>query len=204
MSDLSRLLEDVYASAPAAPPADASPPAEAPATEAPSWSSEDALEQVFSDWVPGPPEEAPSQERAMFASSEEIEAKAEDPVDWEAAIAALMPGPSEPVDQHDDDEYETETVPLVDDDHSGQSMAGAFELFESIIGDMPKPDPEPREGDDFLTPFETPFEAIEEDETPLVAAGAVPAPMGGAGWCRDDDDILPARSARRFRLTLRR
>ena len=51
MSDLSRLLDDVYNSS-------------TPAAE-PSWSSDAALEEVFADWVPGPPADASPGERAF-------------------------------------------------------------------------------------------------------------------------------------------
>ena len=189
MSDLSRLLEDVYQSSSAAPPG-----------EAPAWSSEDALEQVFSEWVPGPPDEAPAQERAMFAGTDEIPTTAEDPVDWEAAIAALAPLASR---TEDEAEAEAETVPLLDeqDDHAPSSMAfGAFELFESVISDLPRKDAELRDPDGFLAALETADEE-EAEAVPVLATAGAPSI---AGWCRDDDDILPARSARRFRLTLRR
>jgi hypothetical protein len=44
MSDLSRLLDDVYRT-PAARPD-------------PAWSSDSALDEVFSNWIPGPPAQA--------------------------------------------------------------------------------------------------------------------------------------------------
>ena len=52
MSDLSRLLDDVYRSGPSTP----APPA---------WSSDSALDEVFSDWVPGEPEGATPAEQAF-------------------------------------------------------------------------------------------------------------------------------------------
>ena len=192
MSDLSRLLEDVYQSSSAAPP-----------SEAPAWSSEEALEDAFAEWVPGPPDEAPAQERAMFAESEGFDTAPEDPVDWEAAIAAIAPQSVHNDDELDDD-GETETVPLLDeaDEPGHQSIAfGAFELFESVIGDLPKKEVEPNDTDAFLAALEATDEDEEVEEQPVLVA--VGAPSLGA-WCRDDDDILPVRSGRRFRLTLRR
>ena len=56
MSDLSRLLEDVYRSGLSAP-------------AAPSWSSDTALEDAFADWVPGPSDDAHAAERE-FAGTE--------------------------------------------------------------------------------------------------------------------------------------
>jgi hypothetical protein len=55
MSDLSQLLGDLYA--------DETP------TKAPSWSSDEALDDAFSSWVPGPSDDAPSAERSIVADS---------------------------------------------------------------------------------------------------------------------------------------
>jgi len=52
MSDLSKLLDDVYRSGSSTP-------------AAPSWSSDSALDEVFSDWVPGEPEGATPAEQAF-------------------------------------------------------------------------------------------------------------------------------------------
>lgn len=38
-------------------------------TRAPSWSSEEALDEVFASWVPGPSEHAGATERSMVAGS---------------------------------------------------------------------------------------------------------------------------------------
>ena len=194
MSDLSRLLEDVYQSSSAAPP-----------SEAPAWSSEEALEEAFSEWVPGPPDEAPAQERAMFAGSEDLATATEEPIDWEAAIAAIAP---QAVENDDVDDDRTETVPLLDEaaDPGHQSMGfGAFELFESVIGDFPTKEADRSDTDTDTDRLLNALEAMDEeedaDEEPVLAA--VSAPSTG-GWCRDDDDILPTRRGRRFRLTLRR
>lgn len=55
MSDLSRLLDDVYR--------DETP------TRAPSWSSDEALDEAFSSWIPGPGAEASAAERAIVAGA---------------------------------------------------------------------------------------------------------------------------------------
>lgn len=70
MSDLSRLLEDVYRSGPAAPAAPA----------APSWSSDSALDDAFADWVPGPSDDAHAAERA-FAGTDIEPAEPADELD---------------------------------------------------------------------------------------------------------------------------
>jgi hypothetical protein len=77
MSDLSQLLDDLYAmsgtesdSATATTTTATTAPA-ATATEeptrAPAWSSEEALDEVFSSWVPGPSDDAPAAQRSMMA-----------------------------------------------------------------------------------------------------------------------------------------
>jgi hypothetical protein len=65
MSDLSQLLDDLYALPGADTDADAD---EAPAaTRAPEWSSEEALDEVFASWVPGPGDDASSAERSIVS-----------------------------------------------------------------------------------------------------------------------------------------
>jgi hypothetical protein len=59
MSDLSRLLEDVYGDGGAVYGDGSSPPA------VPDWSSDEALDDTFASWVPGPPADAPAAERAF-------------------------------------------------------------------------------------------------------------------------------------------
>ncbi|HUF34041.1 MAG TPA: hypothetical protein VMN58_12625 [Acidimicrobiales bacterium] len=65
MSDLSRLLGDVYRSDTSGAEHDATPPAPNSAAEAtlPTWAEEEALDEAFAEWVPGPPEGAPAAER---------------------------------------------------------------------------------------------------------------------------------------------
>lgn len=60
MSDLSRLLDDVYRTTPAPP---GSP-----------WSSESALDEVFSNWIPGP---APASEEPELPEIASIDLVAE-------------------------------------------------------------------------------------------------------------------------------
>lgn len=66
MSDLSRLLDDVYSTGPASPPA-APPPAPAPAAEPDlPWATDESMDEAFADWVPGPGADAPQAERDLF------------------------------------------------------------------------------------------------------------------------------------------
>ena len=90
MSDLSRLLGDVYRSGPAAPPAEDTTktdeetqeePAGADGTEAgedaarpstlsgalPEWADESVLDEAFANWVPGPSDDAPEVERGLLS-----------------------------------------------------------------------------------------------------------------------------------------
>lgn len=54
MSDLSRLLDDVYGdTAPAVAPQ--SDPSQAPLAGLPDWAIDSVLDEAFADWVPGPP-----------------------------------------------------------------------------------------------------------------------------------------------------
>lgn len=76
MSDLSRLLGDVYGSGEEdeAPPAPSAPQAPATLAEAlpavpsglPEWADETVLDAAFASWVPGPPASAPDAERTML------------------------------------------------------------------------------------------------------------------------------------------
>ena len=71
MSDLSRLLDDLYAMSGTETDTDtvtATLPTEEP-TRAPEWSSEEALDEVFSSWVPGPSDDASATERSMIAET---------------------------------------------------------------------------------------------------------------------------------------
>lgn len=75
MSDLSRLLGDVYGTgsehelqpkqaAVATPVAE---PETSPLPAAPDWADDSVLDAAFADWVPGPPSDAPAAERAALA-----------------------------------------------------------------------------------------------------------------------------------------
>lgn len=92
MSDLSRLLEDVYAGETAPAP--------------PAWSSDEALDDAFASWVPGPPAEASAAERAFSAGAV-----------TEVAEADALAGPEWPTAAHSFDvlaepEPLTELVPI--------------------------------------------------------------------------------------------
>lgn len=81
MSDLSRLLDDLYAMS--GTESDTSTVATEEPTRAPAWSSEEALDEVFSSWVPGPGDDASSAQRSIVADLH-IEPPVEPPVvdDW--------------------------------------------------------------------------------------------------------------------------
>lgn len=95
MSDLSRLLDDVYQNGPVTPaakrpaPEPAAPAAAAPAAAPPApppapaaapppapdpdmaWASDESMDEAFADWVPGPGAGAPAAERELFALADD-------------------------------------------------------------------------------------------------------------------------------------
>ena len=77
MSDLSRMLDDVYASPDSGDVATDDFPTDDFAnddftTRAPEWSSAEALDEAFSAWVPGPADGATALERSMVDESVEM------------------------------------------------------------------------------------------------------------------------------------
>lgn len=179
MSDLSRLLGDVYgASTPPAEDVDAADPTSpsavptaaddppAPPVEdlntgsgpaAPGWADEAVLDDAFADWVPGPPSDADAEERDILAGIEPAEAVAE-----EFDIDAWL-GPDEAVDAA----AEVEADATVADE-------ARYEAFvPTAVEPEPAPAPEPE---------------------PVVDAGP---------WTRGSDDLLPrGRRTRRLSLSL--
>lgn len=72
MSDLSRLLGDVYGSGSDEDLTDEAAPTRDLADEpvrgtSPDWADESVLDEAFADWVPGPPAEAPDAERSALS-----------------------------------------------------------------------------------------------------------------------------------------
>jgi len=94
MSDLSQLLDDLYA----LPGTDADEAPAAP-TRAPEWSSEEALDEVFGSWVPGPGDDATAAERALVASA--IEAAAVDAPTVDEWLIDTEPSLPEPAGAHE-------------------------------------------------------------------------------------------------------
>lgn len=74
MSDLSRMLDDVYAMPEAGDVATDDFP-----TRAPSWSSAEALDEAFASWIPGPGDGASALERSMVEESVEMTFTAAEP-----------------------------------------------------------------------------------------------------------------------------
>src|SRR5687768_3770722 len=78
MSDLSRLLGDVYGPEPETPATDEKAPVDAPpgaepaqattlSGALPAWAEETVLDEAFANWVPGPPTDASGAERGMLS-----------------------------------------------------------------------------------------------------------------------------------------
>ena len=184
MSDLSRLLGDVYGAStppaedaevtepttpmaaptaaddPPAPPTDAVEAGSGPA--APGWADDDVLDEAFADWVPGPPSDAHAEERDILADVEPAEPVA-DSIDIDAWLGAEPADDLEPVDEADEIEAEPTQI-----------------------------DAAPTTFDDFVP-------AVEPE--PEIRRATEPE----GAWSRDSDDLLPrGRRARRLSLSLRR
>src|SRR5688572_2467691 len=99
MSDLSRMLDDVYASPDSGDVATDAFPTDELATDdfttrAPEWSSAEALDEAFSSWVPGPAEGATALERSMVDESVEMSFVTEPEVDqWLDETEPVAPAP---------------------------------------------------------------------------------------------------------------
>jgi hypothetical protein len=87
MSDLSRLLDDLYATSGTA---TEEPP------RAPDWSSQEALDEVFASWVPGPDADAAAAQRSLVAAAT-TEALIDAPVDDGWLLETEPVVPDEPV-----------------------------------------------------------------------------------------------------------
>jgi hypothetical protein len=147
VSDLSRLLGDVYgastppssddteptdATAPTGPPAAAddppAPPVEASGVEAaevrpaaPSWADEEVLDEAFADWVPGPPADASQEERGILDDVEPAETVGES-IDIDAWLvdegAADATGPvAAATTSGDDDVLEAHVETVLEESH---------------------------------------------------------------------------------------
>lgn len=93
MSDLSRLLGDVYGTGADAdllppPPRDEAP---APAPATPEWAEDSVLDEAFADWVPGPPTDAPAAERAALSDLASFDADAPVADQPPATLAEALP-----------------------------------------------------------------------------------------------------------------
>jgi hypothetical protein len=185
VSDLSRLLGDVYGASsppegeqeavdPTAPAAGAAaaddppaPPAEAagPGPAAPGWADDAVLDEAFAEWVPGPPADASAEERGMLADAEPDDTVAE-AIDIDAWL-----GPDEGL-------ADFEVVDADDDaDTGGDDVVEAGLDPTAPVEALTAAPPEPEE------------EREERDPN----------------WTRTSDDLLPrGRRGRRLTLTLRR
>lgn len=157
MSDLSRLLDDVYSTGPASPPA--APPPSAAEPDLP-WASEESMDEAFADWVPGPAADAPQAERDLF----------------ELAGVDDAPAPGAPATSVLEHRF------VADADSLGDLAAPAT-LADALgdVADLPVADEEP------IAPFaDAVFEDEASAPEVLSFAGPVPddepavAPMAGA------------------------
>ncbi len=168
MSDLSRLLDDVY---------------EQPAAkdDAKGWTSDEALDSAFSDWVPGPGEDASETEKSLFAG-----AKAR-PTDNADSITDKPTGGFRP------ESLATQT-PSVDPVRSEPPVhrTGSDGVTDAVTPTAPTEVPHP-------VVSRSAHEWGSSNPSPTEIA---PVPVA---WRPEDDDILPSRPQHRFLgLTIRR
>jgi hypothetical protein len=171
MSDLSKLLEDVYRSGPSTP-------------AAPSWSSDSALDEVFSDWVPGESEGASAAEQAFAQVME----------------PAPLPLPTETADELDAlVQAAAAMAPTLDDDIDSPQEFERQE-FEAPEFEAPVAESTPVIEDRDAFVRWTPERDLPDATVPVAPLVSV------APWSRQDDDILPNRglTGRRRRFALRR
>jgi hypothetical protein len=216
MAQLSRLLDDIYSSYqpvdgsadtaapleadtvadPIPPLAPRPAPADADGAAIEEMSTVEALEAAFADWVPGSPDGVPAAEKAYLAEAVEQEAVAHDPMPATAFddVYAAPPSPviatlARPVDD------EVESLPSPED------------LFRSVFTpEMPAPARIEVENTflDALDPVIAPVVPVAVEPEPIEAVEAVAPTIDLPVWRFEDDDILPQRRSRRFRLTLRK
>lgn len=193
MSDLSRLLDDVYQNGPATPAAPR-PAAPAPRTPVPAaepvaprpeaaaprpeaaqpvppapdpdlaWASDESMEEAFADWVPGPGAGSPAAERELFALADDEPAS---PSVLDHVFAADdAPAPGGLAQAMADELGDVDPFEAVDDDLGDptQPMSALTDLF-----DEPAPAPAP-----------APAPVAEVPDRPL-AAPAAPAATAEGG-----------------------
>lgn len=119
MSDLSRLLEDVYGDGGAVYGDGTSPP---PAV--PDWSSDEALDDTFASWVPGPPADAPAAERAFAVDDSPVQ----DRPTFDEVFAAFGPDDARELVEEGEPVAIAE-IPEVDDLTDVADLAGFTEAF---------------------------------------------------------------------------
>lgn len=141
MSDLSRLLDDVYGTG-----------GSGQAPPQPEWASEEALDQAFADWVPGSLGDEPAQPAvpvpaapapdpmASFAASDMFGAAAEALAELGEAVLAPAPAPAA-----------AQVAPA-----PAPVLPPVEDLFEAFSADAPAPAPPP------LPPVEDLFEAFSQ------------------------------------------
>jgi hypothetical protein len=193
MSDLSRVLGDLYGGA-----GDADQrPSVAPARNfrdatAPEWADDEHLDQAFENWTPGPPPEAPAAEHAM--SSYVIDTPAVPPAHLEDDLAATLgqaladagPSPSSepevPVAS-----APTYAIPAMGEDPATMSFGDGFPVDTAVAPIAP-----------LAAPVEAPSSmpaAVAAELPTMYDVPAMPelperlAPTGP--WQRSHDDILP-------------
>jgi hypothetical protein len=221
MSDLSRLLDDVYGTG-----------GNGQAPPQPEWASEEALDEAFANWVPGSldddevvsaPVAAPTPAPAappvahsdMFGAAAEALAELGESVLAPAPPPAPAPAPA-PVLPPVEDLFEafTADAPAAP---PPPPLPPVEDLFDAFTAASPAPAPAPAQPVESFEPaesfavFEVPPPAADLGvfrqptappvEERIEAPAPVAAPVALSPWQPSDDDLLPGRK-RGFSLSL--
>lgn len=167
MSDLSKVLGDLYDAPEPAAPDTAAQNRFQPA--APEWADEERLDQAFSGWTPGPPADAPAAEREM---------------------SVVIDTPYVPAARLDEDLSATLSEALIDaghDNHEPDVPVASAPMYE-----LPGFDEEPMPLGHHVPAYEpAPVEEPPVEEPVAVVGTYVAEPV--RPWTRAADDILPGK-----------
>jgi hypothetical protein len=127
MSDLSRLLDDVYGDGGGGAAAMPAPP---------DWSSDEALDDTFASWVPGPPADAPAAERAYMVEDDPTDDGAASIGDVFAAFGTEIEEPTASMPDTDESQPPAPSAPVTE-----LWSAGALDVDDALLGVAAEPEP---------------------------------------------------------------
>lgn len=167
MSDLSRLLGDVYGGTALDSGAGGGDSVDDAVVEEarslPDWADDDTLDEAFAGWVPGPPEGAPAAEHAA------MEGAAASGAAHASVSFPLTPGPG------------------TDEGHDESGQPAADDTDGWLFGLTAATD-----GDSVAEALTTPQSAIPTAPGPATPPATVTGGIDGMPWSRTQDDVLPS------------